>query len=131
VEVVKNPPEWKYVEDLLGYQTIPKPSPKAEYPSGWCPPDIKRSQNLQYSVERTKNHMLPVYLYVGFRGQNRLSKVRFIEGDIWQMEQDLRNLIQSKTGKPCESRINEMNRSITFKGDYVTLIQKYFYSLGL
>lgn len=131
MEVVKNPPEWKYVEDLLGYQTIPEPKPKAQYPSGWCPPNPSRNNNLPYFIERTKNFMVPVYLEVGFRGYRRITKVRNIEGDIWKLEQDLRKLIEGRTAKQCFSRINEMNRTIVFKGDYVTLIEKYFYSLGL
>lgn len=127
----QNPPEWKYVEELLGYQTIPKPTSKSEYPSGWCPPDPSKNKNLPYFIARTRNFMVPAYLHVGFRGYRRTTQVKHIEGDIWKLEQDLRNLIQGRTKKPCYSRINEMNRTIVFKGDYVTLIQKYLYTLGL
>jgi large subunit ribosomal protein L49 len=130
VEVIKNPPEWKYVEELLGHSTIPKPTVKAEYPSGWCPPDPMRSKQLPYHIDRTKNFMLPVYMHVAFRGFKRTTKVRRIEGDIWKLEEDLRRAIEARTGKRSYSRINEMNRTIFFKGDYVTLIEKYLVDKG-
>lgn len=131
VEVSYDPPEWKYVEELLGQSIIPIPREKAEYPSGWLPPDLAKNKNLAYFVERTRNYMLPVYLEIKFRGHRRLSVVRNIEGDIWKLEEELHELIERKAGKRIYSRINEMNRKIVFKGDYVTLIQKYLMSKGL
>lgn len=131
VEVVQNPPEWKYVEDLLGAKTIPKPAVKTSYPSGWTPPDAEKLEKLQYFVARTKNFMVPVYLEITFRGTRRCSIVKNIEGNIWQLEEELAELIERKSNKPCYSRINEMNRQIKFKGDFVTLIQKYLVSKGL
>ncbi|PSN51700.1 putative 39S ribosomal protein L49 [Blattella germanica] len=37
VEISKSPEEWKFVERLLPLETIPKPTPKSDYPSGWRP----------------------------------------------------------------------------------------------
>lgn len=130
VEVIRNPPEWKYVEQLLGKPTIPKPTVKSEYPSGWTPPDPARYKRLPYYIERTKNHMYPVFLHITFRGQRRITKVKYIEGDIWKLEADLHALIQQRVGWRVYSRINEMNRQILFKGDFVTLIQKHLAALG-
>lgn len=128
--MIQNPPEWKYVEELLGHKTIPIPTVKPEYPSGWVPPNPKLYNQLPYFIARTKNFMVPVYMDVTFRGQRRTTKVRYIEGDIWKLEEDLRRLIEKRTNKPCYSRINEMNRTIVFKGDFVTLIEKYLVQLG-
>lgn len=130
VEVIHNPPEWKFVEHLLGKETIPKPLVKEEYPSGWSPPDPARYKDIPYFIERTKNFMLPVYLSITFRGQRRLTKLKNIEGDIWKMEADLHQLIEKRAGRRVYSRINEMNRQIVFKGDYVTLVQKYLLDKG-
>lgn len=131
MEVVQNPPEWKYVEELLGASTIPKPKVKASYPSGWSPPDLEKVKKLPYFVTRTKNFMLPVYLEITYRGTRRCSILKNIEGDIWKLEEELSELIERKSNKPCYSRVNEMNRQIKFKGDFVTLIQKYLASKGL
>lgn len=130
VEVIYNPPEWKYVEQLLGNETIPKPTVKPEYPSGWAPPDPAHYKNLPYFIERTKNYMMPVFLLITYRGMRRVTKIKNIEGDIWKLEADLHELIQKRAGRKIYSRINEMNRQIVFKGDYVTLVQKYLMSKG-
>lgn len=131
MEVVQDPSQWKYVQDLLGSSTIPKPTVKASYPSEWSPPDMEKLKKLPYFVARTKNFMLPVYLEITFRCTRRCSIVKNIEGDIWHLERELAKLIESKSNKPCYSRVNEMNRQIKFKGDFVTLIQKYLVSKGL
>lgn len=131
VEVVQNPPEWKYVEHLLGPTTIPIPTVKAEYPSGWCPPDPARYKDLPYYVARSRNFMYPVYLVITFRGQRRCTVVRQIEGDIWKLEAELHKMIEKRVGKKIYSQVNEMNRKIVFKGDYVTLVTKFFREQGL
>lgn len=110
---------------------IPVPLVKAEYPSGWTPPDPAKYKKLPYFVRRTKNFMVPVYLQIKYRGLSRRSIVRYIEGDIWRLERELHELIERKANKKVYSRINEMSRQILFKGDYVTLIQKYLISKGL
>lgn len=130
--MIKNPPEWKYVEDLLGKKLIPQPEPKREFSSGWQPQDPAKYKDLPYFVKRTRNHMLPVYLDITFRGSRRITFIKNIEGDIWKLEQECIDLIKSKTNNnPQYSQINEMNRTIKIKGDYVILIQKYLYSKGL
>lgn len=131
VEVIKNPPEWKYIEHLIGKSQIPVPLVKSEYPSGWTPPNPALNKDLPYAVHRTKNFMVPVYLEITFRGTRRISFLKNIEGDIWKLNQELVELIERKGGKRAFSRVNEMNRTIKFKGDYVTLIQKYLLSKGL
>lgn len=128
--MIKNPPEWKYVEQLIGTNIIPKPTVKAEYPSGWTPPDPSKHKGLPYFVERTKNFMFPVYLHLTFRGQRRITVIKFIEGDIWKLEQDLNQLIEQRVGQRVFSQINEMNRNIRFKGDFVTLIEKFLRDKG-
>lgn len=130
VEVVQNPPEWKYVQYLVGTELIAKPTMKAEYPSGWTPPNPDRYKDLPYFVGRTRNFMMPVYLTITFRGQRRVSRIKLIEGDIWKLEADLNKMIEKRVNKRIFSQINEMTRQIVFKGDYVTLIQKYLLQKG-
>ncbi|XP_055609234.1 probable 39S ribosomal protein L49, mitochondrial [Uranotaenia lowii] len=129
VEIVKNPSEWRFVERLIAPRVVPVPLEQKEYPSGWKPPSPK--PDLKYHVNRTKNFMLPVYLKRTFRGQRILTAVRRIEGDIWQLEAELRYLIEKKFNKPIVTRINEMNGQIELKGDYVTIVEEYLLSKGL
>lgn len=132
VEVIENPPEWKYVEELLGQKLVPQPELKPEYPSGWKPQDPEKFKDLPYFIKRSKNHMLPVYLSITYRGFRRVTYIKNIEGDIWQLEKDCMELIRSRIGNnPVYSQINEMTRTIKIKGDYVTLIQKDLYNKGL
>lgn len=76
------------------------------------------------------NFMLPVYLETKFRGLRRITRIRGIEGDIWKLEADLHQLIESRAQKKIYSRINEMNRQIVFKGDFATLVQKHLLAQG-
>lgn len=132
VEIIHNPPEWKYVEQLLGKKLIPQPEPKAEYPSGWKPQDPEKYKKLPYFVRRTKNQMVPIYLKIQFRGMRRHTYIKNIEGDIWKAESDFIQIIKERIGNlPVYSQINEMNGLIRIKGDYVTLLQKYLLTQGL
>jgi large subunit ribosomal protein L49 len=132
VQVIEDPPEWKYVEYLLGNPLIPVPEKKEAYPSGWQPQDPEKYKHLPYYTKRTRNHMLPIFLTVKHRGSRRDTWIRHIEGDIWQLEQDCVKVIKERIGNnPVYSQINEMNRFIKIKGDYVTLLQKFFYRNGL
>lgn len=129
VEVAKNPPEWKYVERLLASRVVPTPVAKSEYPSGWKPPQPR--PDLKYFVSRTKNVMLPVYLHRAFRGQRIFTAVRRIDGDIWQLEAELRYLIEKKLNKSIVTRVNEMNGQIELKGDFVTIVEQFLLEKGL
>ncbi|XP_058059474.1 large ribosomal subunit protein mL49 [Anopheles bellator] len=129
VEVVRNPPEWKYVERILAPRTVPAPRPKESYPSGWQPPNPQAG--LKYTVLRTKNHMLPVYLQRSFRGQRRITAVRRVEGDVWQLEAELRYLIEKQLNRPIITRVNEMTGQIALKGDHVAVVEKFLLEKGM
>lgn len=132
VEVIHNPPEWKYVEELLGEKLVPTPEHKSEYPSGWKPQDPEQYKKLPYYVRRTKNHMLPVFLTIRYRGFRRLTFIKNIEGDIWELEKECAEIIKERTrNNPVYSHINEMAGLIKIKGDFVTLIQKHLLNKGL
>ncbi|XP_058129022.1 large ribosomal subunit protein mL49 [Anopheles ziemanni] len=129
VEVVRNPPEWKYVERLLAPRTVPKPTAKESYPSGWKPANPQ--PDLKYLVQRTKNHMLPVYLRRAYRGQRRITAVRHVEGDIWLLEAELRYLIEKQRNRPIITRVNEMSGQIELKGDHVAFVEKFLLEKGM
>jgi large subunit ribosomal protein L49 len=129
VEVVKNPPEWKFVERLLSSNVIPQPAEKPNYPSGWQPQNI--AQPSPYTISRTKNHMLPLYLCRTHRGQRRITKVRRIEGDIWALEADLRAVVEKRLQKRINTRVNEMSGQIELRGDFVTIVEEFLQKRGL
>ncbi|XP_017065019.1 probable 39S ribosomal protein L49, mitochondrial [Drosophila eugracilis] len=130
VEVLTNPPEWRFVERLLPAETVPQPAEKSKYPSGWQPQKENGSE-LGYYVGRTKNHMVPVYLHTKFRGQRRITVVRRVQGDIWSLEKDLRAVVEkSRNGKLCATRINELSGQIHFHGDHVDLLRDYLKEKG-
>lgn len=129
VQVEKNPPEWKFVQDLLPPSTIPKPILKEDYPSGWTPPRQEATEH-PYFIERNKNFMIPVYLHKKFRGQRQITQLRKVEGDIWKLEDDLRQKIEKVIQKPVASRINEMSRVIQFHGDHVEIVRDFLIKKG-
>lgn len=132
MEVISNPPEWKYVEELLGVKVIPEPEPKEEYPSGWKPQDPEKFEQLPYFVKRSKNHLPSVYLKLKHDNMQRLTHVKHIEGDIFAAERDFVAFIRTRIGNvPVYTKINELAGTITIKGDYVTLLRKFLYEKGL
>ncbi|XP_049875221.1 probable 39S ribosomal protein L49, mitochondrial [Pectinophora gossypiella] len=128
-EIVKNPPEWAYVERLLPFQTIPKITPKDSYPSGWIPPK-EEAKDLPYFISRNKNSSLPIYLNLTFRGMRKISKIKRIEGDIWHLNGEIKGYLKDKFGKYIETRVHEPGRFIEVKGDYVEDLCDWAYSKG-
>lgn len=133
VEIIKNPPEWKYVERLLPKRVVPKIEEKPEYHSGWKPPSVglHNADQLEYYVTRSRNHMIPVYLEVTFRGQRRVTVVKHVQGNIWQLEKELRDVVEkARNGKLCATRVNEMSGQVRIHGDYVDVVREYLKSKG-
>lgn len=130
VDIVKNPVEWQFVERILARPLVAEPSLKSEYPSGWKPPGAIIDKTKPYYVPRTKNHMIPVYLHLTYRGARHVTKLRRVQGNIWRLEEELRTMIEQRLAKKIATRINEMSAQIWFKGDYVTLIRDYLMKKG-
>ncbi|XP_068631002.1 large ribosomal subunit protein mL49 [Battus philenor] len=128
-EVVKNPPEWKYVERLLPFETIPAVTPKENYPSGWIPPR-EEAKNLPYYMSRTRNHEVPIYLHVTFRGMRKITKIKKIEGDIWLFNDIIKAHLKETSGKYVETRVHELGQFIEVKGDYVNILRDWAHSKG-
>lgn len=129
VKIEQNPPEWKYVEQVLAPLVIPQPTAKASYPSGWKPPKIDPS-SVPYFIGRTRNHMIPVYLVISFRGMRRQTKIHRIQGDIWKCEAELREFLEDYMKKKMSMRVNEYTRDIILGGDYVNLVKHFLTEKG-
>ncbi|KAJ2951711.1 hypothetical protein O0L34_g13873 [Tuta absoluta] len=128
-DVVKNPPEWAYVERLLPFETIPQVTPKVNYPSGWIPPK-EESKNLPYFLPRNKNHNLPIYLDITFRGTRKITKIKKIEGDIWLLNEEIKEYLKRKNKRYVETRVHEPGRFIETKGDYHNDLVEWAHSKG-
>lgn len=129
VQIIENAPEWKFVQRLLPKKTIPLPTEKSEYPSGWKPQTIDPSK-AKYFVPRNKSHLLQVYLFIQNRGQRRITRIKKVHGDIYAMGEELRRFLEDYTGRKHAIRINEYSGTIFIKGDYVNLIKQYLMDKG-
>ncbi|KAL2728526.1 hypothetical protein V1478_006158 [Vespula squamosa] len=129
-DISNDPVEWSYVERLMRYKVIPQPkTTDTNLPSGWKPAIAKPSDH-PYFIQRTKNHMLPIYLQIKFRGMRKVTQIRKIQGDIWKLEEELKKHIKETTSKTIGSRINEMCGEIKFRGDYVSCVKKWLLAKG-
>lgn len=133
IEIIQNPPEWKYVERLLGTTSVPQVNAGGDYlPSGWRPPKSIEELKSKYAyyVNRSKNHQIPVYSLSTFRGHRKITKLKRVEGDIWALEADLKSMLETRLKKRIETRVNEVSGQIDFKGLHVGAISKYLMQKG-
>lgn len=131
VHIDRDAAQWQHVANILASPLVPQPTVKSVYTSGWQPPAAD-AVKLPYFVERTKNHMFPVYVNATYRGQRRITTLKRVSGDIWQLEHELHAAIERRLGgKAIVTRVNEMNGQILFKGDFVTIVQEFLASRGL
>lgn len=124
-----NPPEWKYVERALIKKTVPEPIERSEYPSGWRPQQDKAFK-YPYFIRRNKNHMVPVYLDLGFRNIRKRTILKYIKGDIWALHKELNDYVSYYMARKQRTRVNEFTGTIIFAGDHVNLIKDYLVSKG-
>lgn len=118
--MTKDPEEWKYVEMALPPATVPNPQPKEHYASGWKPQE-NDLRDKPFFIERTKNHMLPIYLTIGQRGMKRTTVIKKIKGDIWLLHEQLVKFLDKNkpTLHPIRSQVNEFAGFIRVNGDFV------------
>ncbi|GFY28277.1 39S ribosomal protein L49, mitochondrial [Trichonephila clavipes] len=126
VEEVKN--RWHFVERLFPKLRIPQP-PQNYSTTGWKA-SAETVPNEPYFIERTRNHMLPVYESRVYKDRVLVTQVRKIQGDIWVFEQDLKNYLHEKLGEEVESHVNEMCCFVNVKGRYVNEIKEWLYNKG-
>ena len=108
--------------------------------------------DLPFFVERTRNHMIPVFLHFeAVRDQRKITIIKHIDGDIWvsfgganayldqpwsiplltlqELERQLKAHLEAD-GKKITSQVNEVAMYIKFKGDYVLKVRNWFASAG-
>ena len=136
--VVESKEEFQFVEKLLCSPIVPEPPRHESYPtpSGWLPQNVEKSSKLSYAVLRTRFHNFPIYPITREGGSRKLVRIKFIEGDIWKFDKDLRAFIQKSVAIAenkklnIYSQVNEVQRQVLVKGHYQEYINNFFLHCG-
>lgn len=89
-----------------------------------------------YFIERSKNHMLPVYFKRKMMQEYKdywmeeVTILRRVRGDIWAVYEELKDLIQQERRCSIPCIVRESNSSIYFKGEHVYLIEQWLLKKG-
>lgn len=121
--------EYKFVERLIPPSQVPAP-PKhvGRTPSGWCPP-AETPPPLPYMIRRSRMHNVPVYTDVT-SGSRKTTLIRKVEGDIWALEQDVKQYLKEVTGKELPTQVNEVTMTLKVKGHYDAELKEWLLSKG-
>lgn len=88
--------------------------------------NIASPTDYPYFIQRTRNHMLPVYLVITHRGARKITVVKKIQGDIWALERDLKTHVENDAPRHIlPTQIHEFTGKIKIKGDYVSRIKEW------
>lgn len=129
-EVEESKEEFKYVERLIPKSTVPIPTSNEPTPSGWVGPQEK-SKDLPYCVRRTRYHNFPVYLELKAGGSRKITLIKFVEGDIWAFEAELREFLKSKTNDRVFTAVDEVCQKIRVRGYMPELVTEFLLEKGL
>ncbi|XP_066466458.1 large ribosomal subunit protein mL49 [Tiliqua scincoides] len=119
--VVESTEEFRLVERLVPPTRVPAPPRHSSYPtpSGWrAPRDSVLSDPppaCPYFVRRSRMHNVPVYTDIT-HGCRKMTVIRKIEGDIWALENDVKEFLTQLSGKTPPTQVNEVACSIRIKG---------------
>uniref|UniRef100_A0A3B3QMC4 Large ribosomal subunit protein mL49 n=1 Tax=Paramormyrops kingsleyae TaxID=1676925 RepID=A0A3B3QMC4_9TELE len=126
--VVESTEEYKYVERLIPPTKIPTPPlHDGPAPSGWRPPSV--TPDLPYMVRRSRLHNVPVYTDLT-HGNRKTTLLRKIEGDIWALENDVKEYLVQLTGKIPLTQVNEVTMSIRIKGHFDKELKEWLLEKG-
>ncbi|KAG7161579.1 39S ribosomal protein L49, mitochondrial-like [Homarus americanus] len=124
--------EWPYVERLLPYTTIPKPSsnPGEVTPSGWVAPSAQPG-DYPYFVPRAASHMMPVYVEHEPILNRFVTRVKHVEGDIFALGEELQeHLTRLFPSKYIILRVHEPHQVIHIKGQFVGAVKEFLFKKG-
>lgn len=76
---------------------------------------------MPFIVQRTKNHMVPVYLRIRQRGQKRRTIIKNIYGDAWLLAKQLKDFLQRlHPNEVIGMKLHEASGKIIIHGDHVS-----------
>ncbi|XP_030331296.1 39S ribosomal protein L49, mitochondrial [Strigops habroptila] len=122
--------DFAFVERLLPPTRVPDPPPHPSYPtpSGWSPP-AGPPPALPYFVRRSRHHNLPVYERL-VSGNRRLTELRHVEGDLWALEREVRELLRALGAPQPEVRVNEVTGELRLKGHWGAELRRWLLQRG-
>lgn len=125
------PQRWYWVQRLAPKQTLSRSNfePGKQYPSGYKIPS-GGPPNLPYFVSRTRNHLLPVYKLVERDDERVKTIISRVDGDIWELEQEIRTRLEAKHQKRIITGVNEVRGDIKLLGNHVFEVVGYLEELG-
>jgi len=130
-KVEESTAEWDKVLDILPPEVVPDPPVHDIYPtpSGWLPPKASALDS-PYFVRRNRFHNYPVYLELLDGGQKKMTVTKNIEGDIWQMESDLRKRLQKNNSRRINTQVDEICRKIRVRGVHLDDVSDFLKDRG-
>ncbi|XP_059190205.1 mitochondrial ribosomal protein L49 [Centropristis striata] len=121
--------EYAFVERLIPPSRVPAPPEHAgPTPSGWTPPAAS-PPSLPYMIRRSRMHNIPVYSDLT-HGSRKTTLIRKVEGDIWALEQDVKQFLKKRTGKELPTQVNEVTMTLTVKGHFHEELKEWLTSKG-
>ncbi|KAM6983142.1 large ribosomal subunit protein mL49 [Tautogolabrus adspersus] len=127
--VLESAEEYKFVERLIPPTRVPSP-PKhsAPTPSGWTPP-AESPPSLPYMIRRSRMHNIPVYTDLT-HGNRQITIVRKVEGDIWALENEVKQFLKEVTGKDLPTQVNEVTGTLKVKGHFDVELKDWLANKG-
>ncbi|XP_034027958.1 39S ribosomal protein L49, mitochondrial [Thalassophryne amazonica] len=127
--ILESTEEYKFVERLIPPIRVPDPPRHSgPAPSGWVAP-AEVPPALPYMIRRSRMHNVPVYTDLK-SGSRKLTLVRKVEGDIWALENDVREYLKEVTGKELPTQVNEVTMTLTVKGHFDKELKEWLLSKG-
>ncbi|XP_062491459.1 large ribosomal subunit protein mL49 [Pezoporus occidentalis] len=122
--------DFAFVERLLPPSIVPDPPPHPSYPtpSGWSPP-ADPPPALPYYIQRSRYHNLPVYERV-VSGNRRLTDLQHVDGDLWALEREVRELLQSLGVAEPEVQVNEVTGRLRIRGHWGAELRRWLLQKG-
>lgn len=71
--------------------------------------------------------MLPIYLKVSMRGTRQITKIQNVDGNIWELEKDVRNYLQTIYGsrEVIATKVHEVCGHLWIHGDHVSRVSEW------
>uniref|UniRef100_A0A6G1S4D1 Large ribosomal subunit protein mL49 n=1 Tax=Aceria tosichella TaxID=561515 RepID=A0A6G1S4D1_9ACAR len=137
VRNITSPELWSHVENLARIKVPPMPKPRkaneqiTPLPSGFVPPP-ETQPDLPYFISRTRNYLLPVYYRLHSDPNECVTIVKRIEGDLWQLEEDLRNHLESLLADKQRilTSVQETDGRIELRGKWIHQTVDWLYAQG-
>ncbi|XP_029362240.1 large ribosomal subunit protein mL49 [Echeneis naucrates] len=127
--ILESTEEYKFVERLIPPSRVHTPPKHAgPAPSGWIPPSDS-PPSLPYMIRRSRMHNIPVYTDLT-NGSRKLTLIRKVEGDIWALENDVKQFLKEVTGKELPTQVNEVTMTLKVKGHYDMELKEWLAKKG-